>query len=298
MTTEALTGMEGAAAALAPVVLPTRKRPRRDVVRGLLTGWSILVYVFLYLPILFVVIYSFNENRRLVPWHAFSTEWFGEAWDDSNIRSAIGVSVRAALLTALVSVVIGSLAGIALARRGGTWTRPFLVIVFLILVTPEIVDGIAYLIWFVRLNLDSSMARLVIGHSVFNSAVVALIVRARLQGLDESLEEAAADLGAPPTRVFRQITLPLMMPAVLAGGLLSFTFSLDDVIISSFVTGAGSFTLPVYVFSSVRTGLKTELAAVSTMMLSLTLLALAVTAFVLRRSGDSAEEITATITGA
>ncbi len=192
--------------------------------------------------------------------------------------------------------MFGSLAGIALARRGGGWSRPFLVIVFLILVTPEIVDGIAFLIWFVRLDIDSNLVRLVIGHSIFNSAVVTLIVRARLAGLDESLEEAAADLGAPPARVFRQITLPLMLPAVLAGGLLSFTLSLDDVIISSFVTTAGSFTLPVYVFSSLKTGLKTELAAVSTLMLCLTLLALACTAFVLRRSGDSAEEITQTIT--
>jgi ABC-type spermidine/putrescine transport system permease subunit II len=296
VTTETLS-VEGDAVPAAVQPSVRKRRPPRDVAGWFLRGWSILVYVFLYLPILFVVIYSFNENRRLVPWHGYSSEWFDEALQDDTIRAAIGVSVRAALLTSLVSVVIGSLAGIALARRGGGWVKPFLALVFLILVTPEIVDGIAYLIWFVRLNLDSSMARLVVGHSVFNSAVVALIVRARLQGLDESLEEAAADLGAPPTRVFRQITLPLMMPAVLAGALLSFTFSLDDVIISSFVTTAGSFTLPVYVFSSVRTGLKTELAAVSTLMLCLTLFALAVTAFVLRRSGESAEDITATITG-
>jgi ABC-type spermidine/putrescine transport system permease subunit II len=260
-------------------------------------AWAIVVYIFLYLPIVFVVIYSFNENRRLVPWKGFSTQWFSTALNNENIRAAIGVSVRAALVTSIVSVFFGSLAGIALARRGGGWVRPFLALVFLILVTPEIVDGIAYLIWFVRLNVDNNLVRLVIGHSIFNSAVVTLIVRARLSGLDESLEEAAADLGATPLRAFRQITLPLMLPAVLAGFLLSFTFSLDDVIISSFVTSAGSFTLPVYVFSSLRTGLKTELAAISTVMLCLTLFALAVTALVLRRGGDSAEEITQTITG-
>jgi ABC-type spermidine/putrescine transport system permease subunit II len=280
----------------APPEAPKARR-RRDYVTGLLTGWSVLTFVFLYLPIAFVVLYSFNENRRMVPWKGFSSEWFSSALDNQSIREAIGVSLRAAILTAIVSVVIGSLAGIALARRGGDWVKPFLAVVFLILVTPEIVDGIAYLIWFVRLDVESNLLRLVIGHSIFNSAVVALIVRARLNGLDESLEEAAADLGATPSRAFRQITLPLMMPAVLAGFLLSFTFSLDDVIVSSFVTTAGSFTLPVYVFSSLRTGLKTELAAVSTLMLCLTLVALAVTAFVLRRSGESAEEVTATITG-
>ena len=287
------TATAGAASAEAP----RRRRRRRDWATGLLTGWSLLTFVFLYLPIVFVVIYSFNANRRLVPWKGFSDEWFSVALENENIRSAIDVSVKAAALTALVSVVIGSLAGIALARRGGDWTKPFLVVVFLILVTPEIVDGIAFLIWFVEIGSDDNLVRLVIGHSIFSSAVVTLIVRARLQGLDESLEEAAADLGATPFRAFRQITLPLMMPAVLAGALLSFTFSLDDVIVSSFVTTAGSFTLPVYVFSSLKTGLKTELASISTVMLCLTLVALAVTALVLRRSGDTAEEITATITG-
>jgi putrescine transport system permease protein len=285
----------GEAIASAPKV--RRRRRKRDVTTGLLAGWSVLTFVFLYLPILFVVIYSFNENRRIVPWRGLSDEWFSTALDNVNIRDAIGVSIRAAALTAVVSVVLGSLAGIALARRGGTWTKPFLVLLFLILVTPEIVDGIAFLIWFVEIDADNSMLRLVIGHSIFSSAVVALIVRARLQGLDESLEEAAADLGATPFRAFRQITLPLMMPAVLAGALLAFTFSLDDVIVSSFVTTAGSFTLPVYIFSSVRTGLRTEFAAISTLMLCLTLLALAVTALVLRRSGDTAEDITQTITG-
>jgi ABC-type spermidine/putrescine transport system permease subunit II len=279
------------------VTAVVRHAPRRDVAGGLLRGWAVLVLVFLYLPIGFVVAYAFNANRRLVPWKGWSSEWFKVALDNESIRAAIGVSLRAAAATAVVSVVLGSLAGVALARRGGSWTRPFLVVTFLILVTPEIVDGIAYLIWFVRLGVGSNLVRLVIGHSVFNSAVVALIVRARLAGLDESLEEAAADLGATPTRAFRQITLPLMLPAVLAGGLLAFTFSLDDVIISSFVTTAGSFTLPVYVFSSLRTGLKTELAAVSTLMLTLTLFALVVTALVLRRSGESTEQITQTLTG-
>lgn len=272
-------------------------RRRRDLARGALGGWAVLVYIFLYLPIAFVVLYAFNHNRRLVPWKGWSSEWFSAALDNSNIRAAIGVSVRAAAIVAVLSVVFGSLAGIALARRGGGWTKPFLVVVFLILVTPEIVDGIAFLIWFVRVDLTSSLARLAIGHTIFSSAVVTLIVRARLEGLDESLEEAAADLGATPTRAFRQITLPLMLPAVLAGGFLSFTFSLDDVIVSSFVTTAGSFTLPVYVFSSLKTGLKTELAAISTLMLCLTLLALVLTALVLRRGGNSAEEITQTIAG-
>lgn len=277
-----------------------RRRPRRRRTDGAAVTmriWAGLVYLFLYLPILFVVVYSFNRGRRLTIWQGLGTRWYTSAIDNENIRAALTVSLQVALLTAAVSVVLGSMAGIALARRGGGWSKPFLVLLFMILVTPEIVDGIAFLIWFVRLDLDLPIARLVIGHSIFNSAVVTLIVRARLQGLDESLEEAAADLGATPWRAFRQITLPLMLPAVVAGALLSFTFSLDDVIISSFVSVAGQFTLPVYIFSKLRVGLTGDLAAISTMVLGLTLVALTVAAVVLRRSGDSAEEVTATLTG-
>ena len=198
-------------------------------------------------------------------------------------------------------------AGVALARRGGAWAKPFLLIVFLILVTPEIVDAIGYLIWFVRIGgplnpqnewfVPAGLLRLWIGHSVFSSAVVTLIVRARLAGLDESLEEAAADLGATPSRAFRQITLPLMAPALLAGALLAFTFSLDNTIVSAFVSVAGSTPFPVYVFGAVRAVLRPDIGAAATLMLVLTLFALAVVAFVLRRSGESSSDVAATLTG-
>jgi len=206
--------------------------------------------------------------------------------------------------------VLGAFAGIALARRGGKWATGFMAIVFLILVTPEIVDAIALLIWFVRIGgpfatglslfgqgFNAGTVRLFVGHSLFSSAVVTLIVRARLQGLDESLEEAAADLGATPSRAFRQITLPLMAPALLAGALLAFTFSLDNTIVATFVSTAGSTTLPVYVFSSVRSVIKPDVAAAATLMLVLTLFALGAVAFVLRRGGESAGDVAATLTG-
>jgi ABC-type spermidine/putrescine transport system permease subunit II len=277
----------------------SRLRPRRraDGAGIGLRLWAVLVFAFLYLPILFVVVYSFNSGRFLLNWRGFGTNWYAEALGSTGIRSALGTSLTVAVLSSLVAVVLGALAGIALARRGGRWTRPFLLLVFLILVTPEIVDGIAYLIWFVRLDLGSSLLRLVVGHSVFSSAVVTLIVQARLSGLDESLEEAAADLGATPWRAFRDITMPLILPAVLAGGLLAFTFSLDDVIISTFVSTAGSSTLPVYIFSALRVGLKGDLAAISTLVLLLTLGVLGLAAVILRRSGQSSEEVAATLTG-
>lgn len=268
--------------------------------------WTVAVYVFLFLPIVFIVAYSFNSGNNLRIWKGFGTVWYGRALSNQVITDALGNSIKVALLSSLVAVVLGSLAGVALARRPGRWTAPFLALVLLVLVTPEIVDGIGYLIWFVALGgpfaqgfgpLTSGIIRLVVGHSVFSSAVVALIVRARLQGLDESLEEAAADLGATPARVFRQITLPLMMPAVLAGALLSFTFSLDNTIVSAFVSQAGSTTLPVYIFSQLRNVLKPDIAAISTVMLGITLFALAIVAVVLRRSGESAEDVATTIAG-
>jgi len=272
-------------------------RRRADRTGLLLRVWSVLVYAFLWLPILTVVVYSFNAGRRLAVWDRFGADWYGAALGNQGIIGSLRVSVLAAALTAVVAVVLGGMAGVALARRPGAWTRPFLALVFLVLVIPEIVDGIAYLIWFVRIDLDQGLARLVVGHSVFTSAVVALVVRARLSGLDESLEEAAADLGASPFGVFRQVTLPLMLPAVLAGGLLAFTFSLDDVIISEFVALAGNSTLPVYIFSALRTGLKGDLAAISTLTLLATLVSLGAVAWVLRRSGESAEKTVQTLTG-
>ncbi|MFN2486568.1 MAG: ABC transporter permease [Acidimicrobiia bacterium] len=273
-------------------------RRRWDWFNGLLRTYAVLLYIFLFTPILVVVIYSFNKGRFLVNWDGFGTNWYGVAVENEGIQNALATSLRVAAANAVVAVVLGTMAGIALARRSGKWSRPFLILVFLILVAPEIVDAISYLIFFVRINLGWSFARLVIGHSIFNSAVVTLIVLARLQGLDESPEEAAADLGATPWRAFRQITLPLMLPAVLAGALLAFTFSLDDVIISSFVSTSGGTTLPVYVFSALRTGMRGDLAAISTVTLAATLVALGVMVFALRRSGESVEGVVGTITGA
>ena len=268
--------------------------------------WTVLVFVFLFLPIGFIVAHSFNSGKALLVWQGFSTKWYHELFQNEPLLQAIRNSLKVAVGSTLIAVVLGATAGIALARRGGKWATGFMAIVFLILVTPEIVDAIALLIWFVRLGgpfstglafINAGEVRLFVGHSLFSSAVVTLIVRARLQGLDESLEEAAADLGATPSRAFRQITLPLMFPALLAGALLAFTFSLDNTIVSTFVSIAGSTTLPVYVFSSVRSVIKPDIAAAATLMLLLTLFALGAVAFVLRRGGDSAGDVAATLTG-
>ena len=284
-------------------------RRKRDVTNGLLAVWGILVFVFLFLPISMIVIYSFNDGRALVVWNEFGLKAYTDAVNNPTIRSAIFTSIRAAAGAAVVATILGSLAGIALARRPGKWTIGFLGLLFLVLVTPEIVDAISLLIWFVRLDdlvggpfspdffFNFGLIRLFIGHAIFATAVVTLIVRARLHGLDESLEEASADLYASPAQTFRKITLPLMMPAVLAGGLLAFSLSLDNTIISSFVSTADASPWPVYVFSSLRSILRPPIAAMSTLVLLLTLFALALVAIVLRRSGASGEEAAAMIVG-
>ena len=277
---------------------PVQRRRPRDVPGLLLRGWTLLVLVFLFLPILFVIGYSFNSGRRLAIWDGFGTVWYGTALDNDAVTGSVVTSLVVAALTGAVSVVLGALSGIALVRRGGGWSGPFLAVVARVLVTPEIVDAIAYLVWFVRLGVDDAYVRLIVGHSVYASAVVTLLVRARLQGLDESLEEAASDLGATALQAFRLVTLPLMAPALVAGALLAFTTSLDNVVISAFVSTAGTSTLPVYVLSALRVGLKGDLAAISVLMLALTLLALAIASLALRRGGASAEEVTGTLTGA
>jgi putrescine transport system permease protein len=268
-----------------------------------LAAWTVLVYAFLFIPIFFIVVYSFNRGRALVAWKGFGTNWYAGLLGDHAIVSAIENSLKAGVGAALIATVLGSLAGYALARRPGKWTIAFLALVFLILVTPEIVTAISLLIWFVRVRgpfapnviVSYGLMRLWVGHSLFSLAVVTLIVRARLVGIDEGMEEAAADLYAPPFRRFMQVTLPLMWPAVLAGLLLSFSLSLDDTIISAFVSVAGSTPWPVFVLSATHSTLRPDVAAASTLMLVMTLSALAVTAVVLLRSGQSGVDVVETV---
>jgi putrescine transport system permease protein len=270
----------------------------------LLTTWSVLVYVFLFMPIIVIFIYSFNTGRLLVSFTDFGLDSYAALFHKKVLSDAVLVSLRVGVISAILATLLGTLAGIALARKPGKWTAAFVVCLLLVAVTPEIVDAVALLPWFVFLGRDlglivfnDGIVRLVISHSLFSLAVVTYIVRARLVGMPANLEEASADLYATPMTSFRKVTLPLAMPAILAGALLSFTFSLDDAVIASFVQVSGSTPWPVYILSALRSGLRPEIAAVSTIMLVITLLALAIVAVVLKRSGDSASEIAKTVTG-
>lgn len=246
-------------------------------------SWMVLVFLFLFLPIAVIIVYSFNGGRNLYVWTEFSTRWYSTAINNPRILGALGVSLKTAAINALIAVVLGVFAGIALSRRKGTWTNSYLALIFVVLGTPELVSAIGQMIWFDRLGIFDGIIRLSIGHSLFNVAVVALIVRARAEGLGEQLEHAAADLGALPWRAFLTITLPLMFPAVLAGLLLSFTFSLDNVITSVFVQRPGRSTLPLYILSSFKAGLKGDVAAIAVIMFVISIVGIAIAAWLLSR---------------
>ncbi len=283
---------------------PPPTKPLRSWGDRLLRAWGLLVLVFLFAPIVVVVVYSFNDGRLLIAWDEFGLAPYRAMLERPAIRSAVTVSLQVAVLSSLLATFLGTMAGVALARRPGRWTYWFFGLLLLVSVTPEIVDAVSLLPWVVFLGSDAGLTafnngivRLVVGHSLFSTAVVSYIVRARLVGLDESLEEASGDLYATPLRTFRRITVPLAMPAVLAGFLLSFTLSLDNTIVSAFVQVSGSTPWPVYVLSALRSGLRPEIAATSTVMLVLTLAALGLVALVLKRSGDSATDIARTMGG-
>ncbi len=282
-----------------------KTRTRRDPVVVGMNVWAVLVFIFLFLPILVIVVYSFNNGRLLGSWDSFGFEAFTRAWDNAVIRRAVQVSILSALGAAVVATTIGTLAGIGLARS--TNRKAALVLTAMLsmtLVTPEIIDAVATLPWFVRLGTDlgfapinNGMVRLVVAHTTVSVAVVTFIVRARMQGMDVALENAAADLYATPWNRFRQITLPLAAPGIIAGALMAFTLSLDNTIVSSFIQVPGYTPWPVYIFGSLRVGLRPEVAAVSTVLLVLTLFALAVVAFVLRRLGQSSSDVAKTLAG-
>lgn len=249
--------------------------------------WMAMVFVFLFLPVAVIIIYSFNGGRNLYVWTEWSARWYGAIFENPRASGALLISLQTAVINALIAVALGVLAGVALARRKGRWTAPYLALIFVILGIPELVSAIGQMIWFDRIGLFNGIVRLSIGHSLFNIAVVALIVRARAEGLGDQLEQAAGDLGAPPWRAFKDITLPLMFPAVLAGLLLSFTFSFDDVIISLFVQRPGTSTFPIYILSSMKAGLKGDVAALAVFMLLVSFLGVGMAAALLARGSRS-----------
>jgi putrescine transport system permease protein len=233
-----------------------------------------LGFGFLYVPILILVIYSFNESKLVTVWGGFSTRWYVELFQDTQILDAAKLSLQIAASSATIALVLGVAAAMTLVRfrwfRGRTWLAGM---VAAPLVMPEVITGLSLLLLFVALDnwlgwpSGRGVTTIVLAHATFGMAFVAVIVQARLRDMDRTLEEAAMDLGARPATVFLTVTLPTIAPALVAAWLLAFTLSLDDLVIASFVSGPGSSTLPMVVFSKVRLGISPDINALATLMI-------------------------------
>jgi len=274
------------------------------------TAWAFLVYMFLYLPIVVVVVFAFNKPAptsiaafhgknicnippanigNIAVWNGFTDCWFPEGIHDPTYIPAIVTSLQIAAEAAVVATLLGLGAALALARMRRRWRVPFDVIVYLTLVVPEIVIAVASLIFFVQarnyLSLFPPLGKstILLGQIVFNASIATLIIRARFVGMGDQLEEAAYDLGSGPFSTFRQVTLPRLMPAVVAAALLSFTFSFDDYILPAFTNGTTQ-TWPIVLYSAVRFGITPAVNALATLMLLMTVVIIVVVAVMLRRS--------------
>lgn len=228
-------------------------------------------FAFLYVPILSMIVYSFNESTLVTVWGGFSVKWYGKLLGNRDMIEAAWLSLRIAAVTATVSVIIGTLAAMALARFGKFRGRTLLsAMVTAPLVMPEVITGLSLLLLFVAFAPNSrGFNTIAIGHVTLTLAYVTVVVKSRLSSMDDSLEEAAMDLGARPLKVFLRITLPIIAPAMISGWLLAFTLSLDDLVIATFAAGPSSNTLPMMIFSTVRRGLTPEINALATIMVGI-----------------------------
>jgi putrescine transport system permease protein len=260
---------------------------RRSWLLPLVAG---LGFVFLYAPIVSLVVFSFNASQLVTVWGGFSTRWYGELARDAQILGAAWVSLQVAVASATIAVVLGTLAAFVLMRFGRFRSRALLTgMVTAPLVMPEVITGLSLLLLFVWLEsligwpAGRGMTTVIIAHVTFCMAFVAVVVQSRLAGTDTALEEAAMDLGARPVRVFFDITLPVIAPALVAGWLLAFTLSLDDLVIASFVTGPGASTLPMVVFSKVRLGVSPVVNALATILVAVVAIGIAAAYIWIRR---------------
>ena len=245
-----------------------------------------LVMLITYLPILVVVIFSFNDSKLTVGWKGFTLRWYKELFRDAALMEALGNSIVLGLLSVLLAAVIGTLGAIGMARVHFKTKGMMEYLSTIPIIVPEIILALAFMAFFSLLGLPFGMVTLVISHTAFCIPYVFMMVKARLVGIDKSLEEAARDLGASPARTFWDITLPLIMPAVLSGCILAFAMSFDDVVISIFVTGPTLSTLPIKVYTQIKTGVTPEINALCTMVLMVVIVGLFVYSFLSERGKE------------
>ena len=234
----------------------------------LLWGGALFAYLFLYLPLVIVVVYSFNDSRLNAEWVGFTTKWYVKLFNNDEMITAAVNSLIIGVTSSVIATVLGTLAGIALHRFKLKFL-PFLVLTPIAI--PEILMGVSLLIFFVMINLTLGMVSIILAHVAFCIGFVASVVRARMQGMDDSLVEAARDLGATPWQAFRLVTLPQILPGIMAGALMAFTLSIDDFVITFFTAGVGASTLPLQIYSMIKIAVTPEVNAVSSLLMLLTL---------------------------
>ncbi len=262
-----------------------------------LTSMLAFGYAFLYIPLVSVMVYSFNDSRLATVWGGFSTRWYGELFRNEQILDAALLSLRIAVITATLATIFGTMAGMALSRFGRFRGRTlFSGMITAPLVMPEVITGLSLLLLFVSLQqfigwpAQRGFMTITIAHTTFAMAYVTVIIQSRLSGMDQSLEEAAMDLGGRPFRVVFDITLPLIAPAMIAGWLLAFTLSLDDLVIASFVSGPGGSTLPMVIFSKVKLGVTPDINALATLIILFVSVGVTLAYLVARRAQRQTEK--------
>jgi spermidine/putrescine transport system permease protein len=236
---------------------------------------ALVAYAFLYVPLLIVVVYSFNDSRLNAEWVGFTLDWYRRLATDGDMIAAAGNSLVIGISASVVSTALGTMAGFAMHRYR---LRVLPLLILAPIAIPEILTGVSLLIFFVMLNVTLGLVSVAIAHITFCIGFVAIVVRARLAGMDETLTEAARDCGASPWKAFRYVTLPLIMPGVIAGALMAFTLSIDDFVITFFTAGAGTVTLPLQIYSMIKISVTPEVNAVSTLLMLVTLVLIVIAA--------------------
>ncbi len=229
-----------------------------------------LGFAFLYLPMVILVIYSFNASQLVTVWAGFSTKWYAELLQNEAFLDAAWVTLQVAVMSSTIATLLGTMAAYVLVRSGRFWGRTlFSGMIYAPLVMPEVITGLSLLLLFIGIGLDRGVLTIVLAHTTFSMCYVSVVVSSRLMTFDQSLEEAALDLGCSSFDAFRLVTLPIIAPAVISGWLLAFTLSLDDLVIASFTAGPSATTLPIKIFSAVRLGVSPEINALSTIMIAI-----------------------------
>jgi putrescine transport system permease protein len=255
-----------------------------------------LGFAFLYIPMIILVIYSFNESKLVTVWAGFSTKWYGELLRNESFLAAAWVTLKVAFFSSTLATILGTMAAYVMVRRGRFAGRTlFSGMIYAPLVMPEVITGLSLLLLFIAIGLDRGVLTIVLAHTTFAMCYVSVVVSSRLVSFDQSLEEAALDLGSTPFEAFRLITIPIVAPAVLSGWLLAFTLSLDDLIIASFTSGPAATTLPMKVWSSVRLGVSPEINALSTIFIGIVTVGVLIASVVSKRAitRRQAEELAA-----